>query len=321
MESKLNIRTLYPPIEPYMTDFLKVDDTHNLYFEQSGNPNGKSVVVLHGGPGGGVLPYYREYFDAKAYRIVMFDQRGAGKSTPSASLKDNTTWHLVEDIEKLRKHLKIDRWVVFGGSWGSSLALAYAETYPSIVKALILRGIFALRRKELLWFYQEGACSMFPEAWDDFLAPIPVVERGDLMSAYHRRLTGPDEQEKLKCAKAWTKWEMLTSRLLVNPEAVQRGEEDHFAITFSRIECHYFVNGGFLKSDSQLIDDAHKIAQIPGVIVQGRYDVVCPVTTAWDLHKRWPIAEYHVVPDAGHSMKENGILSRLVEACDKFRDL
>jgi len=300
---------------------LKVSPIHNLHYEQVGNPQGKPVVVLHGGPGGGCADYYRQYFDPQAYRVVLFDQRGAGKSTPHASLEDNTTWHLVEDVEQLRKHLQIDRWVVFGGSWGSTLALAYAETYPEVVKALILRGIFTLRRKELLWFYQEGASFLFPEAWEGYLEPIPEVERGDLMSAYHRRLTGNNEEEKIKCARAWTRWEMETSRLFVDPEALKKADEDAFSLAFARIECHYFVNAGFFKYEGQLIKEAERLKNIPGTIVQGRYDVVCPAFTAWDLHKIWPISECHFIPDAGHSMKEDGILSKLVEACDKYKDL
>jgi len=313
-------RELYPPIEPYEHSTLKVSDIHTLYYEQSGNPQGKPVVVLHGGPGGGCDGWYRQFFDPKAYRIVLFDQRGSGKSTPHANLEHNTTWDLVEDIEKIRLHLKIDKWVVFGGSWGSTLALAYAETHPQVVKALILRGIFTLRRKELIWFYQEGANFMFPDVWEHYLEPIPEVERGDLMSAYHRRLTGTNEEEKKKAARAWTKWEMATSRLYVDPNYIAKAEEDEFSVAFARIECHYFVNGGFFKYDGQLIQEANKIAHIPGVIVQGRYDMVCPAFTAWDLSKNWPNAELLIVPDAGHSMKEPGILSHLVEACDKFKN-
>eukprot|EP01125_Pyxidicula_operculata_P000522 TRINITY_DN10533_c0_g1_i1.p1 TRINITY_DN10533_c0_g1~~TRINITY_DN10533_c0_g1_i1.p1 ORF type:complete len:334 (+),score=75.43 TRINITY_DN10533_c0_g1_i1:3-1004(+) len=315
-------RTLYPPIEAYDKNFLQVSPVHNLYYEQAGNPNGKqTVIVLHGGPGGGIAPWNRQFFNPDAYRIVLFDQRGAGKSTPMGCLEENTTWHLVEDIEKLREHLKIDKWVVFGGSWGSTLALSYAEKHPERVKALILRGIFLLRRKELLWFYQDGASYIFPDVWEKYLEPIPKVERGDLMSAYHRRLTGPNIEECRKCAKAWTTWEMSTSSLFVNEDNVKRGAEDDFAYTFARIECHYFVNGGFFERDGQLLEDAHKIKDIPGVIVQGRYDVVCPATSAWDLHKQWPKGELIMVPDAGHSMKEAGILSELVKAGDKFADL
>jgi proline iminopeptidase len=315
-------RTLYPPLEPYEKGYLKVSDIHEIYYEQSGNANGKqTVIVLHGGPGGGVAPFYRQFFDPTSYRIIMFDQRGAGASRPHAELRENTTWDLVEDIEKLRHHLKVDRWVVFGGSWGSTLALAYAETQPDRVKALILRGIFMLRRKELLFFYQEGTSLLFPDYWEKYLEPIPPAERFDMMSAYHRRLTGPDDAEKLRCARAWTTWEMATSRLHIDKENVEKGEDPQFALAFARIECHYFVNAGFFKCDGQLLEEAPKLKGIPGVIVQGRYDVVCPAFSAWDLHKKWPEGDLKIIPDAGHSMKEPGILSELVIAADRFRDV
>jgi len=281
-----NRKKLYPPIEPYDTGTLKVSELHTVYYEQAGNKDSNHVaVVLHGGPGGGISPSYRQFFDPTAYRIVLFDQRGAGKSTPTSCLEENTTWHLVEDTEKLREHLKIQKWVVFGGSWGSTLALAYAEKYPERVKALVLRGIFALRRKELLWFYQEGASFIFPEAWDKFLEPIPLVERSDLISAYHRRLTGPDAEVRKQCAQAWTVWELSTSRFYVDPAYIARATES-FADVFARIEAHYFVNGGFFTKDGQILEEAHRLKEIPGVIVQGRYDVVCPATTAWELKKK-----------------------------------
>ncbi|KAL6076179.1 Proline iminopeptidase [Balamuthia mandrillaris] len=272
--------------------------------------------------GGGIAPYYRQYFDPEAYHIILFDQRGAGQSLPFACLEENTTWDLVSDMEKLREHLGIDTWLLFGGSWGSTLSLAYAETHPEKVKGLILRGIFTLRRKELLWFYQGGADFLFPDSWEKYIEPIPEVERGDLMSAYYRRLTGNNEEEKLACARAWSVWEMSTSRLYVDPEYIKRAsEDDKFALAFARIECHYFVHGGFFHKEGQLIEDAHKIAHLPIVIVQGRYDVVCPATTAWELKKQLPSAKFHFVPDAGHSAKEPGIIHRLVEACDEFRTL
>jgi len=316
------LHELYPALEPYETGFLKVDEIHELYYEQCGKPTGKPAVVLHGGPGGGSEPYYRQFFDPAVYRVVLFDQRGAGKSKPFACLDKNTTWDLVEDTEKIRKHLKIDKWVVFGGSWGATLALAYAETHPHTVKALVLRGIFTLRRHELLWFYQEGASYLFPDAWDKFLEPIPEVERGDLISAYHRRVTGTDEAVKLACAKAWSVWEMTTSRLYVDPKHIARAtENDMWAIAFARIESHFFVNGGWFKKEGQLIEEAVKLHDIPGTIVQGRYDLVCPMITAWDLHKKWPKADLKVIPDAGHSAKEPGIVSELVKATDKYRDL
>ena len=317
------LRQLYPAIEPYHTAFLRVSPLHTIYYEQSGNPNGKPVIALHGGPGGGSDAYMRGFFDPAVYRIVLADQRGAGKSTPAASLEENTTWDLVSDIERLREELQVDRWhIVFGGSWGSTLALAYAETHPERVKALVLRGIFLLRRKELLWFYQEGASFIFPDRWEPYLAAIPEAERADLIAAYHRRLTGSDEAEKLRAAVAWSVWEMSTSRLYVDPAYIARAAEDaQFALTFARIESHYFVNAGFLSSDGQLLTDVHRIADIPGVIVQGRYDLVCPAYSAWDLSKAWKKAELRWVPDAGHSAKEPGIIHELVTATDKFRDL
>jgi len=315
-------REFHPLVEPYETGMLKVSDIHTIYYEQSGNPEGKPILILHGGPGGGSVPFYRQYCNPKVWRIIMIDQRGAGNSTPHACLEENTTWDLVADIEKLREKLSIDKWVVFGGSWGSTLSIAYAETHPERVKALVLRGIFALREAELKFFYQDGASWLFPDAWEGYVAPIPEVERGHFMSAYYRRLTGADEATKIACAKAWSCWEMATSRLFVDPANIARAaEDDKFALAFARIECHYFVNGGFFKKDGQIIEDAHKIRHIPGVIVQGRYDVVCPMKSAWDLHKNWPESELIVVPDAGHSCKENGILSELVKAVEKFENL
>lgn len=317
------LKTLYPPIQPYEKGFLKVTQTHNIYYELSGNPNGNPVVVLHGGPGGGCHEFYRQYFDPQAYKIIIFDQRGAGKSTPFACLEENTTWDLVNDIELLRKKLNVEKLVVFGGSWGSTLAIAYAETHPSRVKALILRGIFLLRRAELEFFYQEGSSWLFPDAWDEYLSAIPPAEHGDLMSAYHRRLTNDkDPKSQREAAAAWTKWEMATSRLYMDPENLKRASDtDGFALAFARIECHYFVNAGFFREDGQLLKDAHILKNIPGVIVQGRYDVVCPMKSAWELHKQWPKSELIIVPDSGHSMKEPGILSALVHACDKFKNI
>jgi len=315
-------RELYPPIEPYETGFIKVSPVHNLYYELCGNPNGKPVLFLHGGPGGGISAYNRQFFDPAAYRIILFEQRGSGRSTPLASLEDNTTWHLVDDIEVVRERFKVDRWVVFGGSWGSTLALAYASKHPERVKSLVLRGIFAVRRKELLWFYQEGASWIFPDAFEKFLEPIPLVERADMMGAYYRRLTGTNEEEKLRCAKAWSRWEMYTARLFVDPLNVKHAEEDNFALAFARIECHYFVHGGFLEVDDQILRDAaKKIKDIPGVIVQGRYDMCCPAATAWELAKVWPAGTMRIIPDSGHSAKEPGIVSELVKATDRFREL
>jgi proline iminopeptidase len=311
---------LYPPLEPYASGMLQVSDLHTLYWETSGNPRGKPVVFLHGGPGGGTEPKYRRFFNPEKYRIVLVDQRGCGKSTPHASLVDNTTWDLVADIERLRESLGIARWQVFGGSWGSTLALAYAQTHPGRVSELVLRGIFLLRAKEIAWFYQEGASMIFPDAWEGYLAPIPEAERGDLLHAYHRRLTGDDPAVQLEAAKAWSTWEGATSRLYTDPAMLARVGEDRFALAFARIECHYFVHKGFLRSDTQLLDDAAVLRKvgIPGVIVQGRYDVVCPMDSAWRLHRAWPEAQLVVVPDAGHSANEPGITRALVDATDAF---
>lgn len=314
------MRTLYPPIEPFRTGTLKVSDLHTLYYEEVGNPEGRKVVFLHGGPGGGLDADYRRYFHPAKWHVVLFDQRGCGHSTPHAELRENTTWDLVADIERLRVHVGIDRWVVFGGSWGSTLALAYAETHPEHCLGLILRGIFLLRRKELLWFYQEGASWLFPEAWEEYLAEIPDDERSDLMAAYHRRLTSPDPDVRLRAARAWSIWEGSTSKLRPDPKLIERFSGDSFAEAFARIECHYFMNGAFLRSDSQLEDDVSRIAHLPGVIVQGRYDVVCPARSAWDLHRRWPGARLQVVGDAGHSITEPGIVDALVEATDTFAE-
>ncbi|MBD2081209.1 prolyl aminopeptidase [Leptolyngbya sp. FACHB-17] len=312
------MRHLYPAIEPYQSGMLPVSDLHTIYYEQSGNPNGKPVVFLHGGPGGGTISIYRQYFDPEKWRIILFDQRGAGRSTPHAELRENTTWDLVGDIEKLRSHLQIDRWVVFGGSWGSTLSLAYSQTHPNRCLGLILRGIFLLRRKEILWFYQEGASWIFPDAWEQYLAPIPPEERDDMVSAYYRRLTSDDAEIRAIAAKAWSVWEGSTSRLIVDPNLQSKFAQDDFAEAFARIECHYFINRGFFETDEQLLQNCDRIAHIPTVIVQGRYDVVCPMASAWDLHQALPKAEFIVVPDAGHSMMETGILSALVDATDRF---
>jgi proline iminopeptidase len=314
-------RTLYPTIEPYATGRLPVSPLHTLWYEESGNPEGVPVVFLHGGPGGGTGPNMRRFFDPAHYRIVLFDQRGCGRSTPRAELAANTTWDLVDDIERLRVHLGIERWFVFGGSWGSTLALAYAERHPERVHGLVLRGIFLLRRFELEWFYQSGASLVFPDLWEDFLAPIPEVERGDLISAYHRRLTGEDPAARLAAARAWARWEARTSFLRGNADYVASFDDDAHALEFARIESHYFVNGGFLETEDQLLRDAHRLAGIPGVIVHGRYDLVCPLRSAWDLKRAWPAADLRIVPDAGHSAFEPGNTAALVEAMDAFREL
>jgi proline iminopeptidase len=312
-------RDFYPEIEPYQVGRTKVSDLHEIYWEVSGNPQGKPVVFVHGGPGGGTDPKQRRFFDPQAYRIVLFDQRGCGKSTPHAELEDNTTWSLVADMERLRELLGIDRWQVFGGSWGSTLALAYAQKHPERVSELILRGIFLLRRKELEWFYQQGASAMFPDAWEKYLEPIPEAERGDMMAAYYRRLTSSDRATRVRAAQAWSIWEAATSFLLQRPEHIDHCGEDEFSLAFARIECHYFVNRGFFEHDDQLLRDVDRIRHIPTVIAQGRYDVVCPMMSAWDLHRAWPEAELHVVPDAGHSAYEPGLIDRLIRATDQFR--
>jgi len=313
-------RTLYPEIEPFRTGRLRVSEVHELYFEESGNPEGKPVVFLHGGPGGGTEAKQRRFFDPKKYRIVLFDQRGCGKSTPHASLVDNTTWHLVSDIEAVREHLGIARWQVFGGSWGSTLALAYAQTHPDRVTELFLRGIFLLRQQEIDWFYQRGASAMFPDAWEEYLAPIPEAERGDLLHAYHRRLTSEDAQVRQEAARAWSVWEGKTSCLSPNAELIAKTSGDDFSLAFARIECHYFVNHGFVDGARALLAPANvaKIRRIPGVIVQGRYDVVCPAESAWALHRAWPEADLRIVGDAGHSAMEPGIVHELVTATDRF---
>lgn len=312
------MRELYPPIAPYQSGTLQVSNLHTLYFEQSGNPEGKPVVFLHGGPGGGSLPVFRQYFDPAKWRIVIFDQRGCGRSTPHAELRENTTWDLVSDIEVLRSHLQISQWVVSGGSWGSTLSLAYSQAHPDRCLGLILRGIFLLRRKEILWFYQDGASHLFPDAWEDYLDPIPLEERTDLLSAFYRRLTSEDAQTRQLAARAWSVWEGTTSRLIPSLELRGRFAEAEFAEAFARIECHYFINRGFFELDDQLLQNCDRIRHLPTVIVQGRYDVVCPMTSAWDLHKALPDAELLVIPDAGHSMMEPGIRSALIEASDRF---
>ncbi|KAI0342888.1 proline iminopeptidase [Trametopsis cervina] len=300
---------MYPPIEPFVKDTLKVSDLHTLYYEISGNPRGTPVVFLHGGPGGGVDAKDRQFFDPSKYQIILFDQRGAGKSTPSASLEENTTWDLVKDIEKLRTKLNVEKWHVFGGSWA----------HPDRVKSLVLRGIFTLRKSELRFFYQEGASHLFPEAWDDYVSIIPEAERGDMILAYHAQLTSADEETRIRAAKAWSRWEMWTSKLYIDPAHVAEADKDDWASAFARIENHYFINNGWFR-DGQLLEkeEIDKIRNIPCVVVQGRYDVVCPATTAYALKKVWPEITLHIVPDAGHSSREPGTAKLLVEATDAF---
>jgi proline iminopeptidase len=312
-------RSPYPEIAPYEAGRLRVDPVHEIYYEQYGHPNGKPALFVHGGPGGGTTPAQARFWDPTRYRVVLFDQRGCGRSTPHASLERNTTWDLVADMEVLRAHLGIPRWQVFGGSWGSTLALAYAEKHPERVTELVLRGIFTLRKRELDWFYQDGASRIFPEAWEHYLAPIPVAEHGDLMQAYYKRLTSTDPAVRLRAAKAWSLWEAVTSTLRPSPEMKASMSKDDFALAFARIECHYFVNGGFFERESQLLEDAARIRHIPGVIVQGRYDIVCPMETAWALHRAWPEAELFVAQTSGHSAFEPEIVHHLIAATDKFR--
>lgn len=312
-----NPRTFYPPIEPFEHGMLDVGDGHSIYWERCGNPKGKPAVFLHGGPGSGCSADQRRLFDPVRYCVTLFDQRGCGRSTPHASLDANTTWHLVDDIERLRVLAGAERWLVFGGSWGSTLALAYAQTHTERVSELVLRGIFTLRREELRWFYQEGASWLFPDEWEGFVEPIAPADRHDLIAAYHRLLTGPEGEARTRAAIAWSHWEGRTITLLPDPSITRSHDNSHFALAFARIENHYVVNRGFM-DEGQLLRDAHKLHGIPGVIVQGRYDACTPVKTAWDLHRAWPQAEFHLIADAGHAFKEPGILDRLIRATEGF---
>ena len=311
---------LYRPAQPHRRGRLRVSALHEMYFEESGNPRGKPVVFLHGGPGAGTSPAMRGFFDPRRYRIVLFDQRGCGRSRPHACLVENTTWDLVADIDRLREHLRIRRWQVFGGSWGSTLALAYAQTHPRRVTELVLRGIFLLRRSELEWFSQHelGAGALFPDLWEQYVAQIPRRERGNMMRAYYRRLTSRSAAVRARAAYAWSVWEAATSHLRASPRDVAKFEDPDLAAAFARIECHYFVNRGFLRREDQLLRDLPKIRHIPAVIVQGRYDVICPMRSAWDLHRAWPEADLRVVSDAGHSAFEPGIARELVAATDRY---
>lgn len=312
---------LFPEIEPFNSGFLRVSDIHTIYYEEAGNPVGHPVIFLHGGPGGGIHPIYRRFFDPEFYRIILLDQRGCGQSTPHAELRENTTWDLVDDLERLRDLLGIEKWIVFGGSWGSTLALSYAVVRPERVVGLILRGIFLCRKQEIEWFYQEGASRIYPDAWENYLAPIPLEERNDLVRAYHQRLTNTNMDIQLEAARAWSIWEAATSKLIQDQKSMQDFEDPQRAIAFARIECHYFINDAFMPYDNFLLDKAQAIDYIPTRIVQGRYDVVCPMQTAWALSKAMPRARLIVVQDAGHSITEPGILRELIQATEDFKFL
>ena len=312
----LNI--LYPEIQPYNSFYIKVSNLHTVYVEESGNPSGNPVIFLHGGPGGGIEPIYRQFFNPEKWRIILFDQRGCGKSLPHSEIKENTTWDLVKDIEKIRKYLNIDKWVIFGGSWGSTLALSYSILNPNSCKALILRGIFLLRKLEIDWFYQEGCSYIFPDEWENYIQNIPNDERNNFVKAYYKRLTSSNIGVRQKAALAWSKWESSTSYLIPKKQSLHNFNEVKNADAFARIECHYFYNGGFFESKNWILENANKLKGIPGVIVQGRYDVVCPIKSAWELHKRLPHFDFHIIKDSGHSMLERGIQKKLVEYTDKY---
>ena len=311
---------LYPSIEPFNSGFLPVSNRHTLYYEQVGNPDGKPVVFLHGGPGGGLIPDYRRYFNPEKWHVILFDQRGCGRSTPFADIEENTTWDLVADIDRLRTHLCLGRWAVFGGSWGSTLALSYAITHPEVCTELFLRGIFLLRKKEIDWFYQEGCSRLFPDLWQSYLEPIPQDERHDLVAAYYRRLTSAHAEVRQRAARAWSIWEGSTSKLLFDPASVGKFANDEFADAFARIECHYFTNKGFFPEDNYLLDNAGILKKIRTVIIHGRYDVICPVENAWQLHQALPHSDLHIIADAGHALSEPGITSKMIEYTDKWSD-
>ena len=311
----------YPRIKPYATHRCEVQTPHVLHVEESGIPDGIPILFVHGGPGAGCLPYHRTFFDPETYRIILFDQRGCGKSAPHASLEGNTTQALVDDIEKIRQHLGIERWILFGGSWGSTLSLVYAETHPDRVMALILRGIFLCRPDEIKWFYQSGAKRIFPDHWQEFIAPIPEKERDDMVKAYYKLLMGENELARMGAAKAWSKWEGQTSTLQPSKSVLSSFTEPHTAMSLARIECHYFMNNSFLEKN-QILNNIDKIAHIPGTIVQGRYDMVCPMASAFELYEAWPSAELDIIADAGHSAAERGIVDALVRTtiqyCEQF---
>lgn len=310
---------LYPEIRPFARHELAVDAIHTLYVEEIGNPEGIPAVFLHGGPGAGCEPYHRRFFDPDRYRVVLFDQRGCGRSRPHASLQNNTTWHLVDDIERIRQYLGIDSWLVFGGSWGSTLGLAYAETYPDRVTAMVLRGIFLCRPQEIHWFYQQGASRLYPDYWQDFIAPVAPEKRGDLLSAYHRLLTGDDELRRMAAARAWAVWEGRCATLLSDSDVVAHFRDPHVALSMARIECDYFMHDAYLRPN-QLLAEAHRLEGVPGVIVHGRYDTICPVENAWALHQAWPGSELAIQPASGHSAGEPEIAEALVRATDYFAE-
>jgi proline iminopeptidase len=318
-QSSTPLNPLYPPVEPFVSDQIDVGNGHRIYVEQCGNTDGLPVVFLHGGPGAGCSASHRRFFDPARYRIVLFDQRGCGRSTPHASLEANSTWHLVDDMERIRRRLGIDRWLVFGGSWGSTLALAYAQAHPDVVTGMVLRGIFLCRPDEIAWFYQQGASWVFPDYWRDFLAPIPVDERADIVTAYHRRLVDADHSIRTQAAKAWSLWEGRCATLMPDEHTRSTFSDEMLALSLARIECHYFVNQAFLEPN-QLLRDAGRLAGIPGIIVHGRYDLICPLRSAWELAAAWPDATLEVVPDAGHAAFEPGIARALVAATDRFAD-
>ena len=309
---------IYPAFDAFDDGFLAVSDLHTIHFEQSGNIEGIPVIILHGGPGGGMRSEYRRYFDPQKWHIIQLSQRGCGKSTPFAELRENTTWNLVEDIEKLRTHLNIEQWAVFGGSWGSTLSLAYSQSHPDACLALFLRGIFLVRDREIKWFYQEGCSRIFPDAWEAFVEPIPAAERDDFVSAYYKRLTDERPEVRQKAAKAWSTWEASNLKLIPDNDLIESFGESNFAEAFARIECHYFINKCFFDEDNYLLNRIDRIRHLPCVIVQGRYDIVCPTESAWDLHKAWPEATLHIVADAGHAVSETGIQKELVAATDAF---
>lgn len=311
------LRALYPPIEPYESGMVDVGEGHRVHYERVGTPGGRPAVFLHGGPGGGISPAHRQLFDPARYDVLLFDQRGCGRSVPHAGLEANTTWHLVDDIERLRRIAGVERWLVFGGSWGSTLALAYAQRHPERVDALVLRGIYTVTEAELRWYYQFGVSEMFPDKWERFQAPIPEAERGDMIAAYRRLLVGDDPVRRIEAARAWSLWEGETITLLPDPAFSAAHADDRFALAFARLENHYFTHRCWLE-EGQLLRDAHRLHGIPGTIVHGRYDMPCPARHAYALHRAWPEADFHLVEGAGHAFSEPGILDRLIRATDRF---